>query len=133
MVSIRLKSTALDAIVVPTAVSFLGTGNGINYNWRLLADATVTTGAWTSAGGDSSVEYTLAGTAISGGRTLAAGYINSSNQGSPSLDILKAALFQFQLERNSLAGTSATFTLAVTSDTNTQNCFGSIDWEEITR
>jgi hypothetical protein len=133
LVSIRLKSTALDAIVVPTAVSFLGTGNGINYNWRLLADATVTTGAWTSAGDDSSVEYTLAGTAISGGRTLASGYINSSNQGSPSLDILKAALFQFQLGRNSLAGTSATFTLAVTSDTNTQTCFGSIDWEEISR
>jgi hypothetical protein len=133
VVSIRLKSTRLDSIVIPTAVSFLGQGNGINYNWRIITDATVTTGSWTTAGTDSSVEYTISGTAISGGRILAAGYINSSNQGSPSLDILKQALFQFQLERNSLTSTPSTFTLAVAADTNTQICFGSIDWEEITR
>jgi hypothetical protein len=131
--SIRLKSGALDAIVIPTAVSFLGTGNGINYSWRITAGSTITTGSWTPVGSDSAVEYTLAGTAMSGGRVLAQGYINSSNQGSPALDILKQALFQFQLERNSLAGTSDAFTLAVATDTNTQTCFGSIDWEEITR
>jgi hypothetical protein len=131
--SIRLKSTRLDSIVIPTAVSFLGQGNGINFNWRLISDATITTGSWTSAGADSSVEYTISGTAISGGRVLASGFINSSNQGSPSLDILKQAIFQFQLERNSLTSTPGTFTLAATADSNTQTCFGSIDWEEITR
>ena len=131
--SIRLKSTTLDAIVVPTAVSFLGQGNGINYNWKLTAGSTITTGAWTSAGDDSGVEYTIVGTAMTGGRTLASGFINSSNQGSPSLDILKQAIFQFQLERNSLTGVAEPFTLSVSSDTNTQVCFGSIDWEEITR
>jgi hypothetical protein len=133
IVSLRLKSTSLNAIVIPTAASFLGTGNGINYNWKIITDATITTGSWTSAAADSAVEYTLAGTAMSSGRTMASGFINSSNQGSPSLDISKQALFQFQLERNSLAGTSATFTLAVAADTNTQTCFGSLDWEEITR
>lgn len=133
VVSIRLKSGSLDAIVIPTAASFLGTGNGINYNWKIISDASITTGSWTPASADSAVEYTLAGTAMSGGRVLASGFINSSNQGSPTLDILKQALFQFQLERNSLTGTPATFTLAVAADTNTQTCFGSIDWEEITR
>lgn len=133
VVSIRLKSTALDAIVIPTAVSFLGQGNGINFNWKLITGASITTGAWTSAASDSAIEYTLAGTEMSGGRVLASGFINSSNQGSPSLDILKEALFKFQLERNGLTGTPETFTLAVTSDTNTQTCFGSIDWEEVTR
>lgn len=131
--SIRLKSTQLDAIIIPTAVSFLGTGNGINYNWKLIAGADITTGSWTSAGADSAVEYTLAGTAMTGGRTLASGYINSSNQGSPALDILKQALFQFQLERNSFTSAPSSFTLAVAADTNTQTCFGSIDWEEVTR
>lgn len=133
VVSIRLKSGSLDAIVIPTAASFLGTGNGINYNWKIISDASITTGSWTPASADSAVEYTLAGTAMSGGRVLASGYINSSNQGSPALDILKQALFQFQLERNSLTGTSAAFTLAVAADTNTQTCFGSLDWEEVTR
>lgn len=133
VVSIRLKSTYLDAIAIPTAVSLLGQGNGINFNWKIVAGATITTGAWTSPGSDSAVEYTIAGTAMSGGRTLASGFINSSNQGSPALDILKEALFQFQLERNGLTGVASTFTLAVTSDTNTQTCFGSVDWEEVTR
>ncbi len=133
VVSIRLKSTHLDAIVIPTAASFLGTGNGINYNWKIIAEADITTGSWTPAGADSAVEYTLAGTAMTGGRTLASGYINSSNQGSPTLDILKQALFQFQLERNSFTSAPSSFTLAVAADTNTQTCFGSIDWEEITR
>lgn len=130
--SIRLKSTHLDAIVIPTAVSFLGMGNGINFNWKIITGADITTGSWTPVTG-SAVEYTLAGTAMTGGRTLASGYINSSNQASPSLDILKQALFQFQLERNSLTSTAQSFTLAVAADTNTQTCFGSLDWEEVTR
>jgi hypothetical protein len=133
VVSIRLKSTHLDAIVVPTAVSFLGKGNDINFNWKIIVGATITTGSWSPAEGDSAVEYTLVGTAIAGGRTLASGYINASNQAKPSLDILKQALFQFQLERNSLNSTPQTFTLAVTADTNTQTCFGSLDWEEVSR
>jgi hypothetical protein len=133
VVSIRLKSTRLDAIVIPTAASFLGSGNGINYNWKIIVGATITTGSWTSAGDNSAVEYTLAGTAMTGGRTLGSGYLNSSNQGSPALDILKQALFQFQLARNSLTSTPETFTLAVAADTNTQSCYGSLDWEEVTR
>jgi hypothetical protein len=133
IVSIRLKAAALDAIVIPTAVSFLGEGNGINYNWRIVRNATITTVSWADAGADSAVEYTIAGTAMSGGTVLASGFINSSNQGSPSLDILKEALFKFQLERNGLTNTPGTLTLAVSSDTNTQTCFGSIDWEEVTR
>ena len=133
VVSIRLKATALDAIVIPSALSFLGTGNGINYNWKLVIGAAITTGAWADGGADSAVEYTILGTAMSGGRTLASGFINSSNQGSPAFQGLKESLFQFQLERNSLTSTPTTLTLAVTSDTDNQNCFGSIDWEEVTR
>ena len=133
VVAIRLKSSALDAIVVPSAATFLGTGNGINYLWRLMVGSTITTGAWTSAGADSSVEYTISGTATTGGRVIASGFINSSNQGSPSLELLKEALFQFQLERNSLAGTANSFSLEIASDTDNQVVFGSIDWEEVTR
>lgn len=133
LVSIRLKASNLDGIVIPTAASFLGTGNGVNYNWKLIAGATITTASWTDAGTDSCVEYTLSGTDMSGGRVLASGFINSSNQGSPALDILKEALFKFQLERNSLTSTPETLTLAATCDTDNHNAFGSLDWEEISR
>lgn len=133
VVSIRLKSTALDAIVILTAMSVLGQGNGVDFNWRVISDATVTTASWTSAGDDSSVEYTTSGTAISGGRVMASGYLNSSTQASPTIDILKEALFKFQLERNTFTGTAKTLTLAVTAGTNTSTCYGSMDWEEISR
>lgn len=133
VVSIRLKQDRLDAVVILSAISLLGTGNGLNYGWRIVAGGTVTTASWTSAGADSSVEYTLDGTAHSGGRILASGYLNSSNQGSPTLDILKEALFKFQLERNGLTSTPEALSLLVTSDTDTTTCFGSMDWEEVSR
>ena len=133
VVSLRLKSTRLDAIVILTAISLLAKGNDYDYNWQVIADASVTTASWTDAGTNSAVGYTLSGSAITGGRVLASGYLNSSNQGSPVVDILKEALFKFQLERNSLTSTPSTLTLAVTCRTNTASVFGSMDWEEISR
>lgn len=131
--SIRLKSTALDAIVILTALSILGRGNGVDFNWRVISDATITTASWTSAGDDSAVEYTTSGTAISGGRVMASGYLNSSTQASPTVDVLKEALFKFQLERNTFTSTPTTLTLAVAAGTDTSTCYGSMDWEEVTR
>ena len=131
--SIRLKSTALDAIVIMTALSILGRGNGVDFNWQVISGGTVTTAAWTSAAADSAVEYTISGTAISGGRVMASGYVNSSTQASPSVDVLKEALFKFQLERNTFTGVATPLTLAIAAGTDTSTCFGSMDWEEITR
>jgi len=133
VISVRLKSTALDGIVILTALSMMGIGNGINYNWRVVASGATTGGSWISAGTDSAVEYNISGTSFTGGRVLANGFINSSNQGSPSIDILKEALFKFQLERNGLTSTPYELTLAVTAGSNSQNIFASIDWEEISR
>jgi hypothetical protein len=133
VISIRLKSTALDGIVILTALSMMGIGNGINYSWRVVASGATTGGSWVSAGTNSAVEYNISGTSFTGGRVLASGFINSSNQGSPSIDILKEALFKFQLERNGLTSTPYELTLAITAGSNSQNIFASIDWEEISR
>lgn len=135
IVSIRLKSTRLDAIVIATAVSFLGTGNGKNYQWRVLNGSTTTGGSWLSAGADSAVEYNLTGTSSSGGRILASGFVNSSNQGSPSVNILKQALFSNQLERNPFTSTAyeISFEVAVGTTSGGEGAFASIDWEEISR
>lgn len=135
VVSIRLKTTPnrLDAIVIPTAASIMGVGNGINFEWRLIAGGTVTGGTWLSAGDNSAVDYNVTGTALSGGRILASGYLNSSNQGSPTTDILKQALFKFQLERNTFTNTPEVFVLAVSAATDDEQIYGSMDWEEVTR
>jgi hypothetical protein len=133
--SIRLKTSPnrLDAIIILTALSILGITNNANYSWRVVASGTTTGGTWTSAGADSSVEYNITGTSFTGGRILASGFLNGSNQGSTPVDILKEALFSFQLERNAFTSTPFELTLAAAADTNGADIYASLDWEEISR
>lgn len=136
IVGIRLKSTRLDAIVIATAISLIGLGNGKNYQWRVLnGDVQITGGTWVSAGADSAVEFNLSGTGSTGGRVLASGYVNSSNQASPSINILKQALFSNQLERDALAGTPYELVVEMAIDTTggITGAYASIDWEEVSR
>ena len=133
VVSLRLKASPdrLDAIVIPTAASILGVGNNSFFAWTLQSNATTSGGTWTSAGGDSSVEYNLSGVSSSGGRTLAKGYISSTTQSTNAIDILKAALFQFQLERNGFTNTPEEFSLLVETKVAGDDVYASVDWEEI--
>jgi hypothetical protein len=133
VISIRLKSTRLDAIVILTALSLMGTGNGPEYNWQMRAFATTSGGTWVDAGVDSAVEYKIDGGTVSGGRILASGFFASTNQSGGTVDILKEALFKFQLERNGLTGTPYELTLVCASDTAGADVFASLDWEEISR
>jgi hypothetical protein len=137
VITIRLKSTNRDAIVILTALSMLPVNTG-NYKWKIIASCTTAggSGTWVSAGTNSSVEYKQDATSISGGRVLGSGFLSQTNQSNPAMDILKEALFKFQLERDSLAGTSYELTLAVAADTLTggkAKILASLDWEEISR
>ena len=135
IIGLKLTVTALDAIVIATAISILGLGNGKNYAWRVVQGGTITGGAWVPAGVNSSVEYNITGTSSTGGRVLALGYINSSNQASPSINILKEALFANQLERNGLTGVAFELVVEAAIDTvgGTLGMYASVDWEEISR
>lgn len=135
VVALRLKNTGqrLDAIAVISAASFLGLTNNVNYNWRITQRADVTGGSWVSAGANSSVEYNLTGTAVSGGRILAEGYTAATNQSSAATELLKEALFRFQLERDPFPPTAFNMVLEVGASSGSATCHGSLDWEEITR
>jgi hypothetical protein len=135
VVSIRLKTARLDGIVILTAISLLGITNNANYKWEVVASGTTTGGTWVSAGTNSAVEYNITGTSFSstGGRILATGFFQGSNQGSASVDILKEALFASQLERNFFTATAYELTLACTGASNGNQVLGSLDWEEISR
>ena len=135
IVGLRLIPTKLDGIVILTAASILGLGNGKNYTWRVVQSATITGGLWTPVGVDSAVAYNLTGTSAAGGRVLAQGYVNSSNQGSPSINILKEALFATQLERNTFTGTAFELVIEMAIDAigGTLGAYVSVDWEEISR
>ena len=132
IVSLRLKTTRLDAIVILSALSVMGVAIGI-YNWKILESCTTAAGTWVSAGSDSAVEYNITGTSVAGGRTLATGYLTSSSQASVSTNVLKDSLFRFQLERDYFTTNPHEMCLAVTASTNTELIYGSMDWEEITR
>ena len=132
VISLRLKSTRLDGIVILSALSAMPITTG-NYNWQLIATGTTTGGTWTSAGANSCVEYNITGTTFAGGRILASGFFNSTNQGSSQIDLLKEALFKFQLERNALTSTPFELTLVIASDSSSDTVVASLDWEEISR
>jgi hypothetical protein len=135
VVSIRLKATPnrLDAIVIMTALSILGITNNATYNWQVRASGTSSGATWTDAGVDSAVEYKIGGGTYTGGRILASGYTYGSNQGSTSVDILKEALFKFQLERDGLTRTPYELSIVCASDANGADIHASMDWEEISR
>jgi hypothetical protein len=86
-------------------------------------------------GADSSVEYKLNGTSftLGVGRVLASGFTNGSNQGSAVVNILKEALFKFQLERDTFTGTAYELTLVCSSEDNNAQVLATIDWEEVSR
>ena len=134
VISLRLKAARLDGIIILTALSIMPISTG-NFNWQVVATGTTTGGAWVSAGANSSVEYNITGTtfAIGGGRVLASGFFNATNQGASQVDILKEALFKFQLERNGLTSTPYELTLIIASDSGSDTLVASLDWEEISR
>jgi len=132
VVSLRLKSNRLDGIVILTAMSILGLGDS-TYNWQLRASTTTGGGSWLSAGTDSSVEYNISGTSTTGGRILASGYFDSSKNNIGSIDILKEALFKFQLERNGLTNTPFEISVVAACAASNKTILASVDWEEISR
>lgn len=134
IISLRLKSNRLDAIAIITALSILGITNNAIYNWQVRSNANTSGGGtWTSAGNNSSVEYKLDGGSLVGGRVLASGFTGASTQSVTPVDILKQALFKFQLERDGLTGTPYELTLCAATSISGADIYASMDWEEITR
>jgi len=133
VISLKLKSGFLDAIVILTALSMVGTGNNAVFNWRMVASGTTNGGQWVDAGANSAVQYNISGTSFSGGRVLASGYMTSNTQGQAVIDILKEALFKFQLERNTFTSSGFELTLIIASKNAGDDVYASIDWEEISR
>ncbi len=133
LISLRLKSTRLDAIAILTAISLLAVTNNSYYNWQIRAGGTTTGGTWVSAGDNSAVEYKIDAATITGGRVLASGFTTSTTQSSMPVDILREALFKFQLERNGLTNTPYEITLCVAASFAGSDIFAAMDWEEVTR
>jgi hypothetical protein len=129
--SIRLKSSDLDAVAIPVGIKVFGITNNTNYKWSVVKKATTSGGTWSDLGSNSSVQYNLSGTSISGGSILVQGYTVGSNQGPNIVSVDRTNLFKFQLERNSFLPTSYEFTVVVSADSSSSEVVASIDWEEV--
>jgi len=125
LVSIRLASTRLDAIVLPRQVDVLSPT--VNYyRWKLVSNPTLTGATFAGTSTSGTVEYDTAATAISGGIELQAGYVSSRE-----LSELGADEFAFQLGRT-LAGVSDIVTLAMAATSNNADVLAQLGWQEIT-
>jgi hypothetical protein len=135
VISLRLKASRLDAVVILSELSILGITNNSRYNWQLIKGGSTGGGGWNGVSDDSAVEYNISGSSFSsvGAQIAAGGYTAGSVQGSNVIDIAKEELFKFQLERDGLTGTPAELTLIVASDTAGADVLASLDFEEISR
>lgn len=131
LVSIRLNSSRLGAVVLPNRVSVLPTTNQ-NYEVALFKNATLT-GASYVTGAFENVDYDVSATAISGGTMVQNDYITSSAQGRAILAAPTGYNFDLQLGV-SLAGVSDVYTIAVrtVSGATTGDAFGSLTFYDLT-
>lgn len=130
VISLRLKTTRLDAVSVLKNIHVLGTSNVSRYAFKIISNATISDGTWSEFNADSHVEYNISGTSISGGTDLIGGYTTVSNQSAPVIT-LDGDTFKYQLERNSFTSTPYTLTLAIAGASNGDTVLAGIDWEEI--
>lgn len=129
LISLRLKSTNLDAIVLPKNFSIAAVANS-NYKYRIYKRAVTSGGTWVDAGSNSSVEYNLNPTAIVSGQINEQAFIISNNQSSQAPSQTSFA-FEEQLQRDSFTGVAYEYVITATTTGNNQDLYASIEWQEV--
>lgn len=130
LISIRLKSTQPDAVVVPIDYSIVPVDQAV-VKYRVYAKAVTTGGTWISQSDTSSVEYNLNPTAIISGEQTVSGFLISNNQ---SINTPQNEVFDFtdQLSRDPFTGTMYEYTIAAATLGTNIDVYASINWQEIT-
>jgi hypothetical protein len=128
LVCLRIKSTSIDSIVVPTAFDVYGLQLAA-YSYRVILNPTLTNANWTSAGTDSTVEYDISATALSGGKVITQGVFVGSNKGGSAQVSSTEIDFSQQLGRT-IAGVSDIWCLAAIATTNNDDAVGVVNWQE---
>ena len=132
ILSVRLKSDRLDAIVLPKAISIMGIGNNTRIRYKIVdgTDIALTGASWVNAHSTSAVEYDISATAYTGGTDVFQGYIGVTNQATTPITFIDD-LFAHQLTRNSFTSNGHIFSIVATGAANGDDCLASMDWEEI--
>ncbi len=110
LISMRLASDTLGAIVLPNRVSVIPTTSDV-FEVALIKNATLT-GASYNTTDFAHIDYDITATALSGGTVVQSDFVASTNQSSGNLSAPTGYNFDLQLGV-SIAGTSDVYTLAV--------------------
>ena len=129
VLSIRLKSTALSAVVIPH--DFLAaTLDNTNIFYRILLNPTLTGASFVNHPDPNAfTQYDIAATALTGGTELDSGFIVGSNQGGNK--ILTVPNARYQLGRGSMGTTSDILTVAIASVNANKDAYAQAGWIEI--
>lgn len=129
LVAIRLKSNRLDAIIIPSKYDVYGLTNSA-YKYAIIYNPTLTGASWVDASSDSSIEYDLSATALSGGTIIDSGLFSSSAKGGGASNFGDVD-FSLQLGRT-IAGVSDIFVLAAIATSNNDKAIATLVWQEHT-
>jgi hypothetical protein len=134
LVSIRLASTALGAVVLPNRVQVLPTTNQ-NYEVALIKNPTLTGASWSAVSTDANVEFDVAATATTGGSIVQTDYVTASGSAGVSNTAFPAA-YNFDLQLGAtIAGVSDIYTVAIrtVSGATTGDAVGSLSFYDLTQ
>lgn len=110
LISIRLKSTRLGAVVLPHVYQFLPVTNQ-NYEVVMVKNPTLTGASWVTADFEN-VEYDVSATAYTGGTIVQSDFVTSTAQGRAILTAPTGYNWDLQIGA-SLAGVSDIYTIGV--------------------
>jgi hypothetical protein len=113
LVSIRLASTALNAVVLPVKFNVMPTSTGDDFEVILAKNSTgLTSASWAAVSSDANVEQDVSATAMTVGTIVDMQYVKSTNQSSGTINQPAAYNWDLQLG-SSLTGTSDIYTLGI--------------------
>ena len=127
VISIRLKPTALQGVVLPSYFQ-VGTLDNTNIFYKLLRNATITNGTWVDIDDPNAfTQYNLTSTnVITDGIQLDAGYIATGSGQRSELE----KNTQYQIGRSSMGTVSDTITLAVACVNANKDAIAALTWVE---
>ena len=129
MVALRLNSSRLDSVIVPSNISVVldtdQNGKPLAVQWKLLLNPTLTGNTWTTHF-NGNVDYNITASGVSGGIEIMGGYVSSS----ASLQLSAVNNFNFQIGRTQL-GVSDVLALVLVPTINTTSAYADLSWYEL--
>jgi hypothetical protein len=130
LVSIRLNSGSLDAVVLPAYYTVFPIPNNVDYEIALIKNPTLTGASYNTATFDN-VDFDVSATALSGGTIVLQNYTKGTNQSSGDAIVPTGYNFDLQVGRT-IAGTSDVYTLAARTISGTDDIIGCLAFWDLT-